>query len=267
MRRLGGVMSKLCARMFRDVRPQKLMPSRVAFAGAAAAILLAGAVSTRSAGESPGGFSFAALGDSRPMMYLSYKQGQGELTKLFVEMFGLVLPQRVAEAVVKRDVKMVFDPVSKDLIQIDMPLYTGSEHTRLTLRNGWITEASVEDVKLLPGVRKTIFRLEGGAWVAREIVRHVEAGRARFVIDAGDVVWWGNQGRTVTDSPYWKRANETMLKRLPAPDSEMLAAGLLGRWFVGVGNHEVWGDPGIDGVLSAVPYLKKLGVTPTRLIY
>jgi hypothetical protein len=148
-----------------------------------------------------------------------------------------------------------------------MPLYTGSEHTRLTLRNGWITEASVEDVKLLPGVRKTIFRLEGGAWVAREIVRHVQAGRVRFVIDAGDVVWWGNQGRTVTDSPYWKRVNDTMLRQLPTPDSEMLAAGLEGRWFIGVGNHEVWGDPGIDGVLSAVPYLKKLNVTPTRLIY
>jgi hypothetical protein len=32
-----------------------------------------------------------------------------------------------------------------------------------------------------------------------------------------------------------------MLKQLPAPDSEMLAAGLEGRWFLGVGNHEVWG--------------------------
>ena len=47
----------------------------------------------------------------------------------------------------------------------------------------------------------------------------------------------------------------------------MLAAGLEGRWFIGVGNHEVWGDPNIEGVLSAVPYLKKLGVTPERLIY
>jgi hypothetical protein len=260
-------MSKRLARMSWAVRPRKPLLRRFAFVGAVAAILLAGVASTRSAGESPGGFSFAALGDSRPMMYLPYKQGQAELTKLFVEMFGLVLPARVAEAVVKRDVRMVFDPVTKDLIQIDMPLYTGSEHTRLTLRNGWITEASVEDVKLLPGVRKTIFRLEGGAWVAREIVRHVQAGRARFAIDAGDVVWWGNQGRTVVDSPYWKRVNDTMLRQLPTPDGEMLAAGLEGRWFIGVGNHEVWGDPGIDGVLSAVPYLKKLGVTPTRLIY
>jgi len=34
-----------------------------------------------------------------------------------------------------------------------------------------------------------------------------------------------------------------------------------------VGNHEVWGDPKIEGVLSAVPYLKKFGVTPENLIY
>jgi len=37
--------------------------------------------------------------------------------------------------------------------------------------------------------------------------------------------------------------------------------------FIGVGNHEVWGDPKIEGALSAVPYLRKLGVTPENLIY
>ena len=47
----------------------------------------------------------------------------------------------------------------------------------------------------------------------------------------------------------------------------MRAAGLEGRWFMGVGNHEVWGDPKIEGVLNAVPYLKKFGVTPENLIY
>jgi hypothetical protein len=112
-----------------------------------------------------------------------------------------------------------------------------------------------------------MFRLAGGDWVAREIVGDVQAGRARFVIDSGDVVWWGNQGRTVADSPYWQRVNRTMLERLPPPDDEMRAAGLGGRWFLGVGNHEVWGDPKIDGVLSTVPYLKQLGVTPENLIY
>jgi len=87
------------------------------------------------------------------------------------------------------------------------------------------------------------------------------------VVNSGDVVWWGNQGLTVNDSPYWKRVNDTQLKPLPAPDHEMRAAGLEGRWFMSVGNHEVWGDPKIEGVLSAVPYLKKFGVTPENLIY
>src|SRR5262245_8625936 len=233
-----------------------------------AALLLAGASTIPArAQDAERAFSFAAYGDSRPMMYLPYKQGQPELHRLLLDLFGLVLPRKVAEAVIKRDVKLTFDPVTKELIQIDLPLYTASEHTRLTLSQGWITEASVEDVKLLPGVRRTIFRLEGGAWVAREIVNHVRAGRAKFVIDSGDVIWWGNQGRMLADSPYWKRVNETVLKQLPAPDSEMVAAGLEGRWFLGVGNHEVWGDPRIEGVLSTVPYLRKLGVTPERLIY
>jgi hypothetical protein len=70
--------------------------------------------------EAQPGFSFAAYGDSRPMMYLPYKEGQPELNKLFLDLFGLVLPEKVAEAVVKRGVKMIFDPVTKDLIQIDI---------------------------------------------------------------------------------------------------------------------------------------------------
>jgi len=219
------------------------------------------------AAETERAFSFVALGDSRPMMYLPYKQGQPELNTLLVDLFGLTLPEKVAEAVVQRDVKLIYDPVTKDLIQIDMPLYTASEHIRLTLSRGWITEASVEDVKLLPGVQTTIFHLSGGAWVAHEVVNHVQSGRAKFVVDSGDVVWWGNQGRTLNDSPYWKLVNETMLSRLPPVDDEMRAAGLDGRWFIGIGNHEVWADPNIEGVLSAVPYLKKLGVSPENLTY
>ena len=67
-------------------------------------------------------FSFVAYGDSRPMMYLPVKDGQPDLTKLFVELFGLVMPEKVAEDVVKRDVKMIFDPVTKELIKVIMPL-------------------------------------------------------------------------------------------------------------------------------------------------
>jgi len=213
------------------------------------------------------GFSFVAVGDSRPMMYLPPKGSKPDLVKLFVEMFGLVMPEKVAEAVVQKDVKMIFDPATKELINIIMPFMTQTEVMTLTVDKGWITEASVEDVKLLPGVHRTMFRLSGGDWVAREIVKDVRSGRARFVVNSGDVVWWGNQGRTINDSPYWKRVNDTMLKQLPPADAEMKAAGLEGRWFMGVGNHEVWGDPKIEGVLNAVPYLKKLGVTPDNLIY
>ncbi len=110
---------------------------------------------------------------------------------------------------------MIFDPATGDLIQVIMPFESRSEVMTLTVDKGWVTEASVEDVKLLPGVHRTMFRLAGGDWVAREIVKDVQAGRARFVVNSGDVVWWGNQGLTVTDSPYWQRVNDTMLKQLP----------------------------------------------------
>src|SRR5258708_3528793 len=213
------------------------------------------------------GFSFAAVGDTRPMMFLPLKEGQPDLSKLFVEMFGLVMPEKVAEAVVAKDVKMIFDPVTKELIKVVMPFESKTEVMTLTVDKGWVTEASVEDLKLLPGVHRTMFRLQGGEWVTREIVKDVQSGRAKFVVNSGDAVWWGNQGLTVSDSPYWKRVNDTMLKKLPAPDDEMRAAGLDGRFFMSVGNHEVWADPKIEGVLSAVPYLKKFGVTPENLIY
>jgi hypothetical protein len=36
------------------------------------------------------------------MMYLPYKEGQPELENLLVAMFDLVLPEKVAEEVVKR---------------------------------------------------------------------------------------------------------------------------------------------------------------------
>jgi len=243
---------------------------RALLAGVAAMPILGEALrpaSARAQTAAAGGLSFAVCGDTRPMMYLPYKEGKPDLVKLFVEMFGLVMPEKMAEEVVKRDVKMIFDPGTNDLIQVIMPFMSKSEVMTLSVDQGWVTRATVEDIKLLPGVRREMFQLEGGDWVAREIVQHVQAGRARFVIDAGDVVWWGNQGLSISDSPYWKRLNDNMLKLLPTPDDEMRTAGLDGRWFIAVGNHEVWGDPDIEGTLAAVPYLQKLGVTPQRLIY
>ena len=46
-------------------------------------------------------FSFAVYGDSRSMMYLPYKSDQeAEARKLMVDMFELVLPEKVAAEVV-----------------------------------------------------------------------------------------------------------------------------------------------------------------------
>jgi hypothetical protein len=195
-----------------------------------------------------GGVSFAACGDSRPMMYLPYKDGKPDLVMLFVEMFGLVMPERVAVEVVKRDVKMIFDPATNDLVEVIMPFMSKSEVMTLSVDKGWVTRATVEDVKLLPGVHREMFQLQGGDRVAREIVQHIQAGRAKFVINSGDVVWWGNQGLSINDSPYWKRLNDTMLKLLPEPDAEMRAAGLDGRWFLSVGGAEQ--DPILPGRTS-----------------
>src|SRR6516164_7839891 len=81
---------------------------------------------------SDSGFSFAVYGDSRTMMYLPPKDGQPDLTQLFVQMFGLVLPEKVAEEVVKKDVRLIFDPATKELIRIIMPFMSRSEVMTLT---------------------------------------------------------------------------------------------------------------------------------------
>ena len=87
--------------------------------------LLAG--QNAAAQQASSGFSFAVCGDSRPMMYLPVKEGRPDLVGLFVEMFGLVMPDRVAEEVVKRDVKMIFDPTTNELSQVVMPFMSRSE--------------------------------------------------------------------------------------------------------------------------------------------
>jgi len=214
------------------------------------------------------GFSFAVYGDSRSMMYLPpTSDQQAEATKLLVDMFDLVLPEKVSEEVVKKDVKLIYDPATHELVGAVMPFMTQTEVMRLTLDKGWVTEASVEDLKLLPGVWRTMFRLHGGEWVAREVVKDVQSGRARFILNTGDMVWWGKQGNKPSENPYWKLVNEDVLKQLPPPDDQMKAAGLPGRVFPAVGNHEVWDDSDVEGLLGAFPYLKQLGVSDKQLIY
>ena len=214
------------------------------------------------------GFSFAVYGDSRTMMNLPYrKDEEAEARKLMADVFALALPPKEAEETAKKHVKLTYDPETKELAQMVMPFATASEVTTLKFDKGWVTEATVEDVKLLPGVHRTMFRMEGGEWVAREVVRDVQRGRARFALNTGDLVWWGKQAASPSENPYWTRLNERVLKQLPPPDAEMRAAGLSGRLYASVGNHEVWDDTNVEGLLAAFPYLKPLGLSPERLIY
>ena len=131
---------------------------RRTIAPAALAALCAACAAARDAKQAPraaeSGFSFAVYGDSRSMMYLPYKADQeGEARALMADMFELVLPEKVAEEVVKKDVKLIYDPATHELVEMVMPFMTRSEVTYLKIDKGWVTEAAVEDVKLLPGVQ------------------------------------------------------------------------------------------------------------------
>jgi hypothetical protein len=119
---------------------RRALISRIAAASALNAVLPTAAQAQTIAAS--GGFSFAACGDSRPMMYLPYKNGNPDLVRLFVEMFGLVMPERVAEEVVRRDIKMIFDPVTNDLVEVIMPFMSKTEVMTLSIDQGWVTRAT-----------------------------------------------------------------------------------------------------------------------------
>ena len=53
------------------------------------------------------------------MMYLPPKSDQKEeATNLFIDMFNLVLPEKISEEVVRKDVKLIYDPATGELVQI-----------------------------------------------------------------------------------------------------------------------------------------------------
>ncbi len=102
------------------VRPADSGPSLTGQSGQqlAQGILRRRAIPASREGAAPGtasAFSFAVYGDSRSMMYLPYKSRQKEeAIKLMVDMFELVLPEKVVEEVVRRDVKLIYDPAKDE---------------------------------------------------------------------------------------------------------------------------------------------------------
>src|SRR5215469_16115805 len=83
------------------------------------------------------GFSFAVYGDSRSMFYLPYRSDQeAEARQLMAQMFELVYPKKIAEAVVKKYVKLIYDPTTHELAEVVMPFDTKYEVTTLTFDKG-----------------------------------------------------------------------------------------------------------------------------------
>ena len=114
-----------------------------------------------------------------------------------------------------------------------------------------------------------MFRLQGGDWVAREVVKDIKSGNAKFLVSTGDLVWWGRQGGKPSDNPYWKLVNEDVLKQLPrSGQRDESDAGL--RWarisrpsaITKCGTTRTW-----KGCWQSFPYLKKFGVSDKQLIY
>ena len=256
------------------MRTKNLIASFIMFVGVIAVLLLAGcaknapaAAKVTAAEESGRGFSFDVYGDSRSMMYLPFKADQeAEARQLMVDMFELVLPAHVAEAVVKKDVKLTYDPVTKELVQMVMPFNTASEITTLTVDKGWVTEASVEDVKLMPGVRPyDVPKLQGGDWVAREVVKDIKNGNAKFLLKHWGPGLVGQAGRQTLRQPLLeageRRRSEATAQTRPAPWRKLwLLPGkrVFPAWLV---ITKVWDDSDVEGLLASFPYLKKFGVS------
>lgn len=222
------------------------------------------AQATNTAGETA--FSFDVYGDSRSMLFLPYRQDQeAEARHYLAGVYELMFSEQQAVQKVETQAKLTYDPATHELLQIDAPLHGKLYH--LTFNKGWVIEASVEDPQVLPGVRRTLFRLYGGDWVAREVVRDVKEGRAQFIVNTGDMVFWGKQADKPSENPYWMLVNKQLIQQLPPPDKQMKAAGLGGRVFPAVGNHEVWDDTDVQGLLAAFPYLSSLGLSEKHLTY
>src|SRR5262245_32800647 len=93
------------------------------------------------------GFSFDVYGDSCSIMCLHYYPAyMSDATMSLVDMLQLVLLAKVALEFFKKDLILIYYPVTKELTHFIMPFMTRSEVSYMTLDRGWVTEAAVEAV-------------------------------------------------------------------------------------------------------------------------
>lgn len=212
------------------------------------------------AAEQDNSFSFVVFGDNRLPGYLPYTSDQLDEAEKWLEQMKLggYGPDLVL------DKEISFDPDSGKLDWIKYWPKGAPEKYRLVfLKNGWprlIVQGPQAAVAL---------RSEGQSWVYSEIVAELKKGAEdpfrgpSFSLSTGDMTYFGYQGKSRDESPYWRDFYERFLLKLPAGGPE----GLPGRFFPAPGNHETCLDENLEGLLSTVPYLLQMGFSIERRVY
>ena len=198
-------------------------------------------------------FSFVVIGDTRTEPYLTGGMEQAQAMEN-------VLKERFHD----NPVRLFFDPTGLELTRAEIQ-EPGAVLT-LYYRDGWPRTI----VKTANGRARVLMRDRGRKWVCDRIVSAVNRGAADpadgalFVVHGGDIPVFGYQGAALDESPYWQLFDDELLSRLPPPGKNL---GLPGRVLAAVGNHETWHDENISGLLTAMPWLKSLGLSDKRRIY
>lgn len=198
-------------------------------------------------------FSFVVMGDTRGEPFLAGGRAQAaELRRVVAERF-------------RAPFRLVFDPVTGELARVEVAAHRGKEPATIVYREGC-------PVMILRGRgqgARVVMRRAGRDWVlarvAAALQRAVRYGRGPvLVVHTGDLIIWGKQGERLDTSPFWQDLENRLLLRLPPVEPGF---PLPGRFFPAVGNHETWGDKGLKGLTTTLPYLSRLGFSPQRRIY
>jgi hypothetical protein len=198
-------------------------------------------------------FSFVATGDTRTEPYLTGGMEQAQ-----------VMQKVLKERYHNEPVRLYFDSTGFELARAE--IQQRSAVLTLYYRDGWPRTI----VKTGNGPPRVMMRDSGRKWVCNRIVSTITRGAddpangALFVVHGGDIPVFGYQGAALDESPYWQIFDDELLSRLPPPDKSL---GLPGRALAAVGNHETWHDDNISGLLTAMPWLKALGLSDKRRIY
>lgn len=206
-------------------------------------------------------FSFIVFGDSRLPGFVPYRATEQEQIQSLIK--EILIYAYGTSSGFKTD--MVFDPDTGELNRIKIQPPTGVGSIDTFYRNGWpyliLEEAG--------GKSWVTLRSEGQDWVYRRVASELKKGAAdpkngpSFCLHTGDITYSGFQGKGLDQSPYWQHFFDHFLNQIP-PGGPW---GLPARFFPALGNHETWFDENIEGTLSTMPYLQKMGLTPGNRIY